>query len=273
VLFIATLLLWPGFALAQSSSPGTTADPDSTQQESNTDLAKKLQNPVADLISVPFQSNTNFGIGPLNGTQEVLNIEPVVPFHLSNDWNLITRTVMPLTWNPAVTPNGNASFGVSNTTVSLFLSPAQPGGWIWGVGPAILLPATNTSVGSNLWGAGPSFVGLRMDGPWVYGALLNNLWSFGGQSGPGGNKVNLFTLQPFVNYNFGDGWYVVSSPIITANWLSGGQEWTLPVGGGIGKVFKLGKLPINVQLQGFYNALTPDNGPSWQLRSQLTFIF
>ena len=94
-----------------------------------------------------------------------------------------------------------------------------------------------------------------------------------GRADPAATRVNLFTLQAFVNYNFGDGWYVVSSPIITANWLIGGEKWTLPVGGGIGKVLKLGKLPINVQLQGFYNSLTPDNGPNWQLRSQLTLIF
>ena len=112
-----------------------------------------------------------------------------------------------------------------------------------------------------------------MDGPWVYGALANNLWPFGGQSGPGGNKVNLFTLQPFVNYNFGDGWYVTSSPIITANWLSGGRNGPFRSVAASARSLGSGTLPINVQLQGFYNALTPDNGPNWQLRSQLTFIF
>jgi hypothetical protein len=149
-ILLAAVFLWPGNSFAQSGSPGTTAGPDNTQSESNTDLAKKLQNPVADLISVPFQSNTNFGFGPLNDTQEVLNIQPVVPFHLSDDWNLITRTIMPLTWNPALTPGGDSSFGLGNTTLSLFLSPAHPGKWIWGVGPDILLPATNLSVGTNL---------------------------------------------------------------------------------------------------------------------------
>jgi len=267
VLGLSAPFCWTGKAFAQQAT-------NSAQSESNTDIAKKLQNPVADLISVPFQSNTNFGFGPQNGTQEVLNIQPVVPFHLNDDWNLITRTVMPLIWNPALTPGGESSFGLGNTTLSLFLSPAHPGKWIWGVGPDILLPATSLSVGTNLWGAGPSAVALRMDGPWVYGALISNVWSFGGESGSGGNKVNLMTLQPFVNYNFGDGWYAVSSPIITENWLAdSGQRLTLPVGGGLGKVFRFGKLPINVQLQGFYNAVRPDNGPDWQLRSQLTFIF
>jgi hypothetical protein len=269
VLLLAVLCLASGAALAQSS----TASNSDAEGQSNTDIAKKLQNPVADLISVPFQSNTNFGFGPLGGTQEVLNIQPVVPFHLNDDWNLITRTIMPLTWQPQMTTGGDSSFGLGNTVLSLFLSPAKPGKWIWGVGPVVLLPATSLSVGTNLWGGGLSAVGLRMDGPWVYGALVNNVWSFGGDSGTGGNKVNFFTLQPFVNYNFGDGWYVTSSPIITSNWLADGHGWTLPLGGGLGKVFRLGKLPINVSLQGYYNAVRPDDGANWQLRSQLTFIF
>jgi hypothetical protein len=167
--------LWPSLSSAQSSSPGMTAGPDSDQSGSNTEIAKKLQNPVADLISVPFQSNTNFGFGPMNGTQEVLKVQPVVPFHLTDDWNLITRTIMPLTWNPAVTADGESSFGLGNTVLSLFLSPAHPGKWIWGAGPAILLPATNTSVGSNLWGGGSIVCGAA-DG-WSLG-----LWRTGQQS-------------------------------------------------------------------------------------------
>src|SRR5262249_51796522 len=107
----------------------------STESQSNTEIAKKIQNPVADLISVPFQSNTNFGFGPENGTQEVLNLQPVVPFHISSDWNVITRTIMPFTWNPAVTPDGDSNFGLGNVVASQFLSPAHSGKWIWGVGP------------------------------------------------------------------------------------------------------------------------------------------
>jgi hypothetical protein len=273
-LILTAALTWAAGANAQTATAGTSAPPDSAAAESNTEIAKKLQNPVADLISVPLQSNTNFGFGPENGTQEVLNIQPVIPFHLNDDWNLITRTIMPLTWNPALTPDGDSSFGLGNTTESLFLSPAHPGKWIWGVGPVILLPATNGSVGSNLWGAGPSAVALRMDGPWVYGALISNVWTFGGESGLGGNKINLMTLQPFINYNFGGGWYLTTSPIITSNWEADpGERLTLPIGGGLGKVFRLGRLPVNVSLQGYYNAVRPDNGADWQLRSQLTFIF
>jgi len=200
---------------------------------------KEIQNPIADLISFPFQNNTNFNYGPLKGTQDILNIQPVIPIHLSEDWNLITRTIFPLIWQPQLAPNTGRTFGLGDVNLSLFLSPKQPShGIIWGIGPVIVPPtATSSKVGSNIWGAGPTAVALRMDGSWVYGALVNNLWSFSGTSGPGGvsNAYNSFLLQPFVNYNFGEGWYVTSSPIVTANWLApAGQQWTVPVGGGGG---------------------------------------
>ena len=275
LIVLATLLGLPSAstALAQSSSSAASG----TAADDATEIAKKLQNPIGDLISIPFQNNANFGFGPERGTLDVLNIQPVVPFHLNDDWNLITRAILPLTWQPQLGPGIDPIFGLGDTLATFFLSPAKPmAGFIWGIGPAINLPtATDKRLGSNLWGAGPSAVVLRIDGPWVYGALINNVWSFGGQSGPGGNKYNSFLLQPFANYNFGDGWYVTTSPIVTANWLAdNGQKWTVPVGGGIGKVIKLfDKLPINLQLAAYYNVVRPDHiGPVWQVRSQLTFV-
>ena len=271
-------------AYAQQPEPAPAAPAEheggDTAGKSATELAKELQNPVADLISFPFQNNTNFNFGPLKGTQDILNVQPVIPFHVTEDWNLITRTIFPLTWQPQLTPNTGSTFGLGNVNLSLFLSPKQLfHGIIWGVGPAIILPtATGGTVGSNIWGAGPSGVALRMDGPWVYGALVSNVWSFAGTTGPGGvgNAYNNFLLQPFVNYNFGEGWYVNSVPIITSNWLApAGQQWIVPVGGGGGRVIKLfDKLPVNLYIGAYYNAVHPSStGPSWQLRSQLTFIF
>ncbi|MFO1060979.1 MAG: transporter [Dongiaceae bacterium] len=244
---------------------------------SESDIARELQNPVADLISVPFQNNVNTGFGPERGTLNVLNIQPVVPFDLNDDWNLITRVILPVTWQPRLVPGGDSAFGLGNTLASLFLSPSRPmGGFIWGIGPAISIPtATETRLGSNIWGAGPSAVALRMDGPWVYGALISNVWSFGGQSGPGGNKYNVFTLQPFVNYNFGGGWYATTSPIINANWLAeDDQRWTVPIGAGFGKVIRLfNTLPVNLQVAAYYNVVRPDHiGPVWQIRSSVTFV-
>jgi hypothetical protein len=237
---------------------------------------------VADLISVPFQNNTNFRFGPRRGTQDILNIQPVVPIHLNDDWNLITRTIVPLTWQPQLAPSGtpdfgDSNFGLGNVSLSLFLSPQRPGAVIWGIGPAVLLPtATNKTLGTNQWGAGPSAVALRVSGPWVFGALVSNVWSFGG-SRAAGTQVNLLTLQPFVNHNFGGGWYLTSSPIITANWATSrnDQTWTVPLGGGFGKVVKLGgKLPLNLSLQAYYNAVRPSEiGATWQLRGQATFVF
>lgn len=272
-------------AHAQQPEPAAAAPAEREQGnaaggKSATELAKEIQNPIADLISLPFQNNTNFNYGPLKGTQDILNIQPVVPIHLNEDWTLITRTIFPLTWQPALATGTGSTFGLGNVNLSLFLSPKEPfHGIIWGAGPIIILPtATSGTVGSNIWGAGPTAVALRIDGPWVYGALVSNTWSFAGTSGPGGsgNAYNNFLLQPFVNYNFGEGWYVDSVPIITSNWLAkSGQQWVVPVGGGVGRVIKLfDELPVNLQLNAYYNAVHPSQtGPSWQLRSQLTFIF
>ena len=246
-------------------------------QQSTTDLAKKLQNPIGNLYSVPFQNNANFRYGPNKGTQDILNIQPVIPIHLNADWNIITRTILPLIWQPSLQPAHTVPFGTGPITFSAFLSPAEPkNGWLWGVGPVIQVPtASDPTLGSSVWGGGPTGVLVYMKGPWVAGGLANNVWSFGGYQGRGGTKYNTFLAQPFVNYNFGEGWYVGSAPIITANWLATGDKaWTLPVGAQVGRVIKLGgKLPVNLLLGAYYNALRPEFGSTWQLRSQVTFIF
>ena len=273
MLAIPLLLVVAAHAEPASDPSPPAAEPEG---ESATEIAKKLQNPIADLISVPFQNNANFGYGTLKGTQDILNIQPVIPIQLNEDWNLITRTILPLTWQPQLGPGVGSAFGLGNITESLFFSPNNPiGGIIFGFGPAFVLPnATTSLVGSNIWGGGPTAVVLKMDGPWVYGALTNNLVSFGGHSGPGGNSYNNFLLQPFVNYNFSEGWYVSSSPVITANWQAkSGQQWIVPFGGAVGKVEKFGKLPVNFSLGAYYNAVRPSGlGPEWQLRAQVTFL-
>ncbi len=112
-----------------------------------------------------------------------------------------------------------------------------------------------------------------LGGPWVVGALVNNVWSFGGTRGPLGTSYNNFLTQPFVNYNFGEGWYVSSSPAVTANWETLGTKWTVPIGGGGGRVIRIGKLPVNLSLQAYYNVVKPQYGADWQLRAQVTLIF
>jgi hypothetical protein len=242
-------------------------------EQSAEELAKAAQNPVANLISVPFQNNINFNVGPLNNAQNVLNIQPVIPISLGPSWNLITRTIMPVISQPPFAPGQDSQFGLGDVQFTAFLSPAKAGELIWGAGPIIQAPFhSDNRLGSNQWGLGPSVVVLRIHKQWVYGALANNVWSLGDSNSKA--AYNNFLLQPFVNYNFGKtGTYLVSAPIMTVNWKTG--DWVVPLGGGAGQIFKAaGKLPVNAQLQAFYNVASPDDiGPDWSMRFQLQFMF
>ncbi len=243
------------------------------------DLAKIAQNPVGNLISVPFQENAYFNVGPLNGTQNVLNIQPVIPISLNDDWNIITRTILPIISLPAFYPGQGSTSGIGDVQVSAFLSPAKPGAWIWGIGAVTQLPThSNNLLGNDNAGLGPTFVMLHLThgDPWVYGVLINNVWSVGSSPNPFGDasKYNNGLVQPFLNYNFEGGAYLTTSPIITANWEArGSQVWTVPMGGGVGKLFKIGKLPVNTQISGYYNVVRPDFSNNWQIRAQVQFMF
>ena len=244
----------------------TPAETDKTEE-----LAKLAQNPVGNLISVPVQWNMGFGAGPTKTYQSTLNIQPVIPISINEDWNIITRTIMPVDSWP--TAGNNHVAGIGDTTFTAFLSPGKPGKFIWGIGPAFLFPtASSPELGSGQWGLGPSLVGLYMGKHVVAGALINNIWSVGGWS----NKtVNFMTLQPFFNYNFPGGWYLTTSPIITANWAADSSRdvWTVPIGGGFGKIIHAGKLPINLSAQAFYNIATPQYGADWSIRLQCQLLF
>ncbi len=246
-----------------------------TAKMSAEELAKLAQNPVGNLISVPFQNNTNLNFGPEEGTQNILNIQPVIPISVNKDWNIITRTIVPVIWMPSLGPDIGSTNGVGDTVFTAFLSPANPGKWIWGAGPVLQLP-TNTSdeLGNGNWGLGPSAVVLHLDhgDPWVYGALINNVWSLTGNKQ--GGSYNNGLIQPFLNYNFKGGLYLTSAPILTVDWTADSNDrWTIPIGGGVGKIFHFGKLPVNTQLSGYYNVVTPDNGADWQIRAQVQLMF
>jgi hypothetical protein len=244
------------------------------------DLAKIAQNPVGNLISVPFQENAYFNVGPEDRTQNVLNIQPVIPISITDDWNIITRTILPIISQPAFTPNGSRTNGIGDVQISAFLSPAKPGAWIWGVGAITQLPThSNNLLGNNNAGIGPTAVFLHLEhgSPWVYGVLANNVWSVNGSASPVSSSsvsYNNGLIQPFINYNFESGAYITSSPILTVNWdARGSQQWTVPMGAGVGKLFKVGKLPVNTSLSGYYNVVRPDFAPNWSVRLQIQLMF
>lgn len=255
-----------------ASAIATPTETSSASQTSNEALAKKTQNPVADLISVPLQNNFNFGVGPEEKMAWVMNVQPVIPVRVSKNWNVITRTILPVINVPSLAPGMDSAGGLGDLNPTFFLSPSQPSGFIWGVGPTMTLPtATDPLLGNEKWSAGPAAVGLLMEGPWVIGALAHQQWSF---AGAGDKGVNQFLTQPFINYNFSDGWYVTSAPIITGNFeINQGNQWTVPLGAGVGKVPPYFGVPINMNLAPFYNVVTPDDGPSWQLRFTVAMLF
>ncbi len=268
-------------AQAQTSTPPVVPTQPATAM-STTEIAKAIENPLGDLYYIPFQLNTNFDNGPNKRTQNILNVQPVIPIHINSDWNIITRTIVPFVWNPSLQPASTVPFGTAPVTFSAFLSPSKPvNGWLWGVGPVAQVPlASSSTLGSSVWGGGPTAVVVKLAGPWVAGALINNVWSFGGHKGPsgaaiGGTRYNVMTIEAGANYNFDDGWYLSSVPIITANWLERGDKaWTVPLGGGVGRVIMLGgKLPVSVSVDAYWNVMRPQYGSPWQLLSQVTIIF
>jgi hypothetical protein len=246
-----------------------TTQAQSEEATSEADLAKKAQNPIANMISVPIQVNTSYGIGADNRTSNVLNVQPVLPFSLGEKWNLITRTIIPIMTTPDFSSTEKSSItGLGDINLSLFFAPKESK-VIWGVGPIIALPtATDPALGAQEFGVGPSAVVVFMKGKWVYGATGNHTWSVGN------SKVNASLIQYFVNYNLPKSWYLSSAPIVTANWnATSGNEWNIPFGGVVGKLFKLGKLPVNAQAGAFYNAVKPDGGADWSTRFQVQFLF
>lgn len=256
----------PGTQIVTPETPEAVASSDA--------LRKAAQNPIASLVSVPVQNNNNFNSVPGNRTQDILNIQPVIPTALSENWNLITRVITPIIYQPTMNdPINQGAYGFGDLNPSFFLSPAKPHKIIWGVGTAVVLPtATNPILGQGKWSMGPSLVVLAQPGKWTVGGLVNNVFSFAGQSSR--PDVNQMTFQYFINYNLNEGWYITWQPTLTANWeATNGGRWVVPVGGGVGRIMKLGFQPVNLAAQVYGNAVHPVGASPWGMRLQIAFLF
>lgn len=248
------------------------AEAEALHEEHN--LAKQSQNPVASLISLPFENNATFNNGRDDDFINILNIKPVIPMGLTENWNWINRIIAPVMYADQDIPGDNtAKFGVADIIYQGFLSPAKSGKVIWGIGPQLNLPTGMERFTSDQWSLGPNGVVLTMPGQWVIGLLLGNVWSIGGYNGA--EDVNQLTAQYFINYNMEGGWYLTSAPVITANWEADDSDdkWTVPFGGGIGRVFKIGKQAVNLKAAVYYSAIRPDNASDWNLQFTWNFLF
>jgi len=234
---------------------------------SNADeLAKQLVNPIASLISVPFQYNYSRTYGD-DGYKNLLNIQPVIPISISKDWNMISRTITPVIQQKNIQP-GRSQFGLGDITQSLFFSPKAPtsSGLIWGVGPVALIPTGTDGIGANTWAFGPSVIVLKQTGPWTYGFLVNQLWDTGGQA-----DINSMFLQPFLAKGLGKGRTLSLNAESTYDWNS--KKWTVPINLAYSKVSKWGKQMVSNQVGAGWYVTSPKGGPEWQLRYTLTLLF
>jgi hypothetical protein len=248
-------------------------DAPSPKEEDNAELAQELTNPLADLMSIPVQMNYDQDIGPAeDGWKLQTNIQPVIPFELSEDWNLISRTIMPVIYQEDLYPGAGSQFGLGDINLSLFLSPRNPtsAGLVWGAGPVLLFPsATDSLLGAEKWGAGPSGVALVLKGPWTVGALANHVWSFAGDSDR--PDISNTFLQPFAAYTTPSAWTASLQSESTYNWKT--EKWSVPVNVSLTKMVRLGKLPVSLQAGVGYWAESPENGPEgWRFRLQTTFV-
>jgi hypothetical protein len=248
--------------------------------DESTEAAKKLANPIAAMISVPFQYNYDSDIGKFDtGSKSLVNIQPVIPMSIDDEWNLITRIIMPVVWqsdigyNPVTDMSTGSQSGIGSTTLSLWASPKAPteNGWIWGAGAVFLLPtATDDLIGGDQWGTGPTGIVLKQDGHWTYGGLFNHVWSFAEDKNA---KISNTFLQPFLAYVTPEAITYSLNTESTYNWET--EEWSVPINAAVSKVFKFGTQLVSLQAGvGYWAVSDSDNTPEgWRARAAVTFIF
>ena len=276
LLLVATVLVSVGWALPLPAQ-GTTGAPEGTSAD---ELAQQLANPIANLISVPLQSNFDFGSGPDgDGFRYTLNIQPVIPVDLNEKWLLISRAILPTVYqnDEASALTDESEFGLGDTVLSFFLSPKNDSKITWGVGPVFYIPtATEDVLGADQWGLGPTGVVVVVDGPWTYGSLANHIWSIGDTDDYDSffidrPDLNATFIQPFLSYGLGDGWSVGANLEATYDWE--GDQWTIPVFANASKVLSIGGQQMSLQAGPRYYIEAPDDGSEWGFRVNLTLIF
>jgi hypothetical protein len=267
---IATLLM--------SLAASVNAQDQPANGSNNAELAKQLTNPVAALISVPFQFNYDQKLGPLDdGHKTYLNFQPVIPVSIGDDWNMISRTIVPVVDQSDIAPNSGHQFGLGDITQSLFFAPKQAGshGIIWGIGPAFLLPtATDGLLGSKKWGLGPTAVVLKQSEGWTYGFLFNHIWSVGSVGSshdPNHPDVNSTFIQPFLSFTTPTAWTYGINSESTYNWKL--HQWSTPINITVAKLERFGKLPVSFTAGVRYWAESPQNAPEgWGFRFVVTLL-
>lgn len=246
-------------------------------------LVKESQNPVANMYSVPLEFWHHDGAGPEGkGRANMAILRPTIPVSIGK-MNVINRFILPYMDVSAqdtggfgevvLTPPITEQSGLGNLQYQAILSPSAPSSVIYGLGAMVEFPTHSGALGSDNYSAGPVLLVVGMPGNWVFGTLAQNLWSIGGSSDPS-QDVNMLIWQYFVNYNFSDGWYLTTTPIMTADWTAeSGEQWTVPVGGGVGKLMKFESFPpLDFKLQAFSNVVKPTGGPDWQMMFSVKLI-
>jgi hypothetical protein len=265
------MLLLLSALLATSAQAQNTSSPAQpyTSGTTDQDLAKSVHNPFEDFVKLSIQSATGFNLGPHHSAGDSFNLQPLVPFSLSAQWDLIARPSITVTY----LPSPHEQFGLEDLQASFFLTPANATTWIWGVGPIFQLPtASSPELGTGRWSAGPTAALIYSDGPWFGGILAYHLMSFAGNRDRG--SVNQTYIEPQISYNFDSGWYVQCDPPITYDWtLDASNAWIIPMGADIGKAFKVGSQDFSLQVGAYDLLKRPDGAPQSIIRVNLTFLF
>jgi hypothetical protein len=279
---IGTMLVASTANVSHAQKPETDSAQSARHDKEEASLAKESQNPVANLVSLPLQYNYYTGGGLGSASEMVLNVQPVLPLPIGKSWLIVSRTIVPFVstpvppgstiigGNPLLTPQLG---GIADIQEQAYFTSTKPSKWTWAVGPVFSFPtATNRLARTGQWGLGPTAVALTMPGPWVIGALANNVWRIGGDAN--GHVLNTFTLQPFVNYNLPHAWAISTAPLITSDWSTRpGDRWTVPIGLGVSKIARVAEQPLNLQLQYYHNVSHPDLAGSEQLRLSVAALW